>query len=82
MSHLLLQDINDPGHFHNAVMSGYDEKKTGEALAPVPTTDFGDIQDYPKATDTTHDAVFGEINEDGPNYRDVRYCSELGSSRH
>lgn len=53
-------------------MSGYDEKKTGEALAPVPTTDFGDIQDYPKATDTTHDAVFGEINEDGPNYRDVR----------
>lgn len=50
-------------------MPGYDEKKIGEELAPVPTADFGDVQDYPK--DPNVDAVFGAINEDGPNYRDV-----------
>lgn len=54
----------------------YEEKKVGEELAPVPTTDFGDVQDYPK-TDATHDAVFGEINEDGPNYRDVGWMGTV-----
>lgn len=24
-----------------------------------------------QSNDATHDAVFGELNEDGPNYRDV-----------
>ncbi|CAK3916882.1 N amino acid transport system [Lecanosticta acicola] len=58
-------------------MSGYDEKKTGEALAPVPTTEFGSVQDYPKVDDATHDAVFGEISEDGPNYRDVGWMGTV-----
>lgn len=51
----------------------YGEKKIGEDLAPVPTSGVGEMDDLPKIEDNTHDAVFGEISEDGPNYRDVRY---------
>jgi hypothetical protein len=42
----------------------------GNDLAPVATTNMGEVQDYPIKKET--DAVFGEINEDGPNYKDVR----------
>lgn len=50
----------------------YEEKKIGEALAPVSTSRIGEMDDLPKIDDTAQDAVFGEISEDGPNYRDVR----------
>lgn len=38
------------------------EKKEANNLTPVPSQD-GQV--------CTHDAVFGEITEDGPNYRNV-----------
>jgi hypothetical protein len=41
------------------------EKTKGDFLAPEPTQ-IGDI------IEGAHDAVFGEITEDGPNYRAVR----------
>ncbi|KXS98641.1 hypothetical protein AC578_10043 [Pseudocercospora eumusae] len=56
-------------------MPGYEEKKVGEELAPVPTADFGDVQDYPK--DPNVDAVFGAINKDGPNYKDVGWMGTV-----
>ena len=30
-----------------------------------------DLGDLPSVDDPTHDAVFGEITEEGPNYRNV-----------
>lgn len=50
----------------------YGEKKMGEDLAPVQTRAVGEMDDLPKIDDVRQDAVFGEISEDGPNYRDVR----------
>ncbi|KAF2771223.1 hypothetical protein EJ03DRAFT_36941 [Teratosphaeria nubilosa] len=50
----------------------------GVALEPVKTARYGEVQDYPlKPTETTHDAVFGEITEDGPNYRDVGWMGTV-----
>lgn len=44
------------------------EKKQEEGALSPTTSNVGQITDaYP------HDAVFGEITEDGPNYRNVRY---------
>ncbi|KAJ5716102.1 hypothetical protein N7493_008013 [Penicillium malachiteum] len=40
------------------------DKKQDEALSPVPSN-VGQVTDY------SHDAVFGEITEEGPNYRNV-----------
>lgn len=48
------------------------EKKMGEDLQPVQTRAVGEVDDLPKIDDVRQDAVFGEISEDGPNYRDVR----------
>jgi hypothetical protein len=42
------------------------EKTKGDFLAPVPSQ-IGEIEEG-----AAHDAVFGEITEDGPNYRAVR----------
>lgn len=42
------------------------EEKKEDFLAPVPTQN-GEI------LEASHDAVFGEITEDGPNYRAVRF---------
>jgi hypothetical protein len=45
-----------------------DEKKTLEdPLEPVPSR-LGEVQEG------SHDAVFGEMNGEGPNYRNVCYC--------
>lgn len=49
----------------------YGDKKIGEELAPVQTRAVGEMDDLPKIDDVRQDAVFGEISEDGPNYRDV-----------
>ncbi|KAL4891390.1 transmembrane amino acid transporter protein-domain-containing protein [Aspergillus ambiguus] len=44
-----------------------DEKKQDEALGPVPSKiEQGDFDKAPN-----HDAVFGEITGDGPNYRNI-----------
>lgn len=40
-------------------------------LVPVPSQN-GEVYE-----DTAHDAVFGEITEDGPNYRDVSATQSL-----
>ncbi|KAJ5702183.1 hypothetical protein N7488_009731 [Penicillium malachiteum] len=40
------------------------DKKQDEALSPTPSN-VGQVTDY------AHDAVFGEITEEGPNYRNV-----------
>ncbi|KAK4497797.1 hypothetical protein PRZ48_010451 [Zasmidium cellare] len=55
----------------------YGEKKVGEDLAPVQTRGIGEIDDLPKIDDVTQDAVFGEINADGPNYRDVGWMGTV-----
>ncbi|KAE8407775.1 transmembrane amino acid transporter protein-domain-containing protein [Aspergillus pseudonomiae] len=44
----------------------------------TPHDTIGDMQDYPPKTEevweeVTHDAVFGEISEEGPNYRNVGF---------
>lgn len=43
------------------------EKKETRDLTPVPSQD-GQVE----AHQCSHDAVFGEITGDGPNYRNVR----------
>lgn len=54
------------------------EKNTSiEDLEPVPTSDLGEVEDCIKPTDTTHDAVFGKISKDGPNYRDVGWMGTV-----
>lgn len=40
-----------------------------EELAPIPSQ-IGEVHNDPNYA---HDAVFGEITEDGPNYRNVRH---------
>lgn len=45
------------------------DKKEPEALTAAPSqTEKGEVIE----PTTTHDAVFGTITEDGPNYRNVR----------
>lgn len=44
------------------------EKKESTSLTPSPSQ-----EDQVQGSQRTHDAVFGEIREDGPNYRNV--CS-------
>lgn len=48
-------------------MSQNSEKKQDDSLSPVPsqTGQIFENQTY------VHDAVFGEITEEGPNYRNV-----------
>lgn len=43
-------------------------KKDEHQLSPV-NSQFGQVTE---GQNFTHDAVFGEISEDGPNYRNVR----------
>ncbi len=56
--------------YHNPTTMYGEEKKPGDELAPVVTSSYGDVEDLSKPTREV-DAVFGEINEDGPNYKDV-----------
>lgn len=42
-------------------------KKDEQELSPV-DSQLGQVTE---GQNTTHDAVFGEISEDGPNYRNV-----------
>jgi hypothetical protein len=52
-------------------MFGDKEKKNGgDDLVKVTTSGYGDVEDLSKPTKEV-DAVFGEISEDGPNYKDV-----------
>lgn len=44
-------------------------KKYDEELAPVDSQGVGTMSDIQQTT--THDAVFGEISEDGPDYRNA-----------
>lgn len=46
------------------------EKEVDNDLAPTVTNNVGEVQDLEKYT-TTEDAVFGDIQEGGPNYRAV-----------
>lgn len=58
-----------------------DEEKKGpvEELRPVQTTTVGEVEslDGYSKSDANHDAVFGEINEDGPNYKDVGWMGTV-----
>lgn len=61
---------------HGTVRAMFGEKKKqqeDDQLAPVPTSDMGDVEVI-KPVGGQHDAVFGEINEDGPNYKDVGWA--------
>lgn len=44
-----------------------DELETGDAMRPVQSQ----VGEALEGKATTHDAVFGEITEDSPNYRNV-----------
>ncbi|KAJ5335151.1 amino acid transporter [Penicillium brevicompactum] len=48
------------------------EKKEASNLTPVPSQD-GQVEGVQR----THDAVFGEITEDGPNYRNVGWIGTV-----
>jgi hypothetical protein len=48
------------------------EKKQKDSLTPVPSH-VGQV------TEGSHDAVFGEITGDGPNYRSVRVSQDVGN---
>lgn len=57
------------------------EKKQEEGLAPTMSHPQGEV------IEGSHDAVFGEITEDGPNYRNVcsscrRLCIASQSNGH
>jgi hypothetical protein len=41
-----------------------------EDVYQVKSNTIGDVEDL-RPGDPNHDAVFGKINEDGPNYKDV-----------
>lgn len=47
----------------------FDEKKEDVELAPTPSNKVGDTYPLP----IQEDAVFGEITEEGPNYRNVSF---------
>lgn len=51
-------------------MLGQEKKTASEDLVQVPSSGYGDVEEFPKTTKEV-DAVFGEISEDGPNYKDV-----------
>ncbi|KAK4624113.1 hypothetical protein CLAFUW4_05567 [Fulvia fulva] len=56
----------------------FDKKNlSNDELARSPTHAAGEVQDLEKYT--TKDAVFGEITQGGPNYRNVGHsnCLEL-----
>ena len=54
----------------------FDKKSlSDDELARSPTHAAGEVQDLEKYT--TKDAVFGEITEGGPNYRNVRFFTGL-----
>ena len=53
-----------------AAMFGSEKKTNGEDLVQVTTQGYGDVEELSKPTREV-DAVFGEISEDGPNYKDV-----------
>lgn len=55
-------------------MSQVSEKTTKDdpyQLGPVASTCAGEVLDEESPYTVTHDAVFGEITKDGPNYRNV-----------
>ncbi|KAF7189559.1 N amino acid transport system protein [Pseudocercospora fuligena] len=61
-------------------MADFQEKKTyDEELAQTTTHQAGEFQDLEKyaTTDGTHDAVFGQITEGGPNYRNVGWLGTV-----
>lgn len=49
-------------------------KEKQKELAPVPSHVIGEVEHCPPYA---HDAVFGELNEDGPNYRNVSVAAQV-----
>lgn len=45
------------------------KKQDPGTLAPLPTYQLGEVRD--ESIGITHDAVFGVITDDGPNYRNA-----------
>lgn len=57
----------------NIICLKMSEKKQDEASTPAPSYD----DQVTEGQDYSHDAVFGEITEDGPNYRSVRVSQRV-----
>ncbi|CAK1368228.1 N amino acid transport system protein [Cercospora beticola] len=57
-------------------MYGDEKKVNGEDLHQVTTAGYGDVEDLSKPTREV-DAVFGELSEDGPNYKDVGWIGTI-----
>lgn len=53
-------------------MTTLNVKEKQKDLAPVPSHVAGEVEHCPPYA---HDAVFGELNEDGPNYRNVGWST-------
>ncbi|EME84713.1 uncharacterized protein MYCFIDRAFT_41529 [Pseudocercospora fijiensis CIRAD86] len=55
------------------------QQQSDDDLAPVPTSDLGEVEDCVKPEDatSTQDAVFGELRKDGPNYRNVGWMGTV-----
>ena len=63
-------------HPHFPAPVNMSEKKDHEAIGPMDPK-YGEMADAPGYS---HDAVFGEMGEDGPNYRSVRLTSRAQAS--
>lgn len=53
----------------------HEAKGDGQSIYPAASHQVGHIGETLEPRATTHDAVFGEITEGGPNYRNVRQWS-------
>lgn len=53
----------------------HDTKHIGEEVYPTKSHSQGDVEELKGAG--LHDAVFGEISEDGPNYKDVGWMGTV-----
>lgn len=53
----------------------HEGKHAQQGIYPTDSHGQGDFEDL--KTTTNHDAVFGEIHEDGPNYKDVGWMGTV-----
>lgn len=54
----------------------YESKHAGHEVYQTKSNSNGDVEDF-KDESTTRDAVFGEISEGGPNYKDVGWMGTV-----
>ncbi|SMR59251.1 unnamed protein product [Zymoseptoria tritici ST99CH_1A5] len=56
-------------------MIGHRQNKAEDELTPVASDQVGDVEEIKKPA--THDAVFGDVSKDGPNYRNLGWIGTV-----